>query len=224
VACASLALLGCSTMARDLLQFNQQAFFKRVNQGVERGATEVFDNKIVEKEWAGWLERAFAHTQTHNSLLYLLVNGIQDNRFVQPVTKYGLDLVETAFTSKAVEQASGQMIYDVLCKEPRVVRAAYELCCWYVQDQRAIDLASQIMCNVHLRSDVCDIMSWQVACGSFDGVQTDEFRVATYNGGLNAILNPAVGQSAKHAYVFRPLANTMTLGLYNSVINQPSAQ
>ena len=109
------------------------------------------------------------------------------------MAKYGQDLVECAFSSKAVEKASGEMIYDVLCKEPRVQRAAYELCVWYVQDQRTIDLSSQLMCNVHLRSDVCDVMSWQVACASFDGVQTDEFRVGTYNGGLNAILNPAVG-------------------------------
>lgn len=145
------------------------------------------------------------------------MNGIQDNRFIEPVTKYGLDLVETAFSSKPVEQSSGKMIYDVLCQEPRVTRAAYELCCWYVQDQRAVDYASQIMCNVHLRSDICNIMSWQMACGSFDGVQTDIFRVSTYNGGLNAIINPAVAQAGKHAYFVRPLANTVTLGLYNKV-------
>jgi len=49
-------------MARDLLQFNQQAFFKRLNKSVERGASAVFDTKCVEKEWNGWLARAFAHT------------------------------------------------------------------------------------------------------------------------------------------------------------------
>ncbi len=81
----------------------------------------MFDCKPVEKEWTNWLERAFANVQTTNSLLYLLLNCLQDNRFLSPVTHYGIDLVEHAFKSKQVESSSASMIYDVLVKEERVV-------------------------------------------------------------------------------------------------------
>lgn len=76
-----------------------------------------------------------------------------------------------------------------------------------------MDLASQIMCNVHLRSDVCDVMQWQCACAGFDTAQTDEFREATYWGGLNAISAPQVGENGLKAFVWNPMANTVTFGL-----------
>lgn len=70
--------MGSCKMARDILTFNKQKFESKVNKAIENGAAAVFDCKPVEKEWNGWLERAFANTQTHNALLFLLVNGIQD--------------------------------------------------------------------------------------------------------------------------------------------------
>ena len=76
------------------------------------------------------------------------------------------------------------------------------------------------MTNVHLRSDVCDVMSWQVACASFDGCQTDKFRYVTYWGGLNAVSSPIVAATAKHEMIVRPLANTWTFGLYNKFMGK----
>lgn len=96
-------MIGCCKMARDLTYFNQKSFEKKVEKAIENGAVAVFDCKPVEKEWHGWLQRAFAHVQTHNALLSLLINGIQDKRFLGPVTSYGIDLVEHAFQSKKVE-------------------------------------------------------------------------------------------------------------------------
>lgn len=216
----SLVLLGCCKMARDLSCHTKQSVSKKIEKVIENGAVAVFDCKPVEKEWHSWLERAFANTQTHNALLHLLINGIQDKRFLTPVTAYGLDLVETAFRSKAVLNSSAKMIHEVLVKEQRVVNAAVNFCVWYARDPRVIQLTSQLMCNVHLRPDTCSVMSWQVSCGSFDGCQTDEFRSATFWAGLNAVSSPVVAATAKHEMLVRPLANSMSFGLYNKVLGK----
>jgi hypothetical protein len=70
------------------------------------------------------------------------------------------------------------------------------------------------MCNVHMRPEVVDVMGWQMACASCDGVQTDEFRTGCYEQGLSAVSDPEVGQAGKHAFLFSPIANTFTLGFY----------
>jgi hypothetical protein len=46
----------------------------------------------------------------------LLLNGIEDKRFLGPVTSYGIDLVENTFRQPVVEKASQRKIYDVLVK------------------------------------------------------------------------------------------------------------
>lgn len=66
-------------------------------------------------------------------------------------------------------------------------------------------------------------MSWQIACSSFDAAQTDEFRMGTYNAGLNAVVSPVVAATAKHEMLVRPIANTMTLGLYNTIYGTTKA-
>ena len=53
------------------------------------------------------------------------------------------------------------------------------------------------MCDVQLRSEILDVVQWQISCGSFDCAQTDQFREATYFGGLNAITDERVGIAAK---------------------------
>lgn len=114
------------------------------------------------------------------------------------------------------------MIYDVLIKESRIATNAANFCVWYARDQRSIDLASKLMCNVHLRSDICDVLQWQCACAGYDTAQTEEFRGATYFTGLEAISAPQVGASAKHEFLVRPVANTMTFGLYSAIYGSPS--
>jgi len=53
----------------------------------------VFNSGQVHREWQGWLSRAFQDSQTHNALLYLLLNGIKDKRFVDESIVYGKDLI-----------------------------------------------------------------------------------------------------------------------------------
>ena len=149
--------------------------------------------------------------------MYLLNNGIADNRFLKPVTDYGLDLVETAFTSKQVAKSSSQMSYDVLVKEAKVVKAAYDLTCWYAMDSRTIKLAQEMMCKVHTRGDVCDVLSWQLACGSVDCSMTDLFRDGTYYSGLGALEDERTAGFFKNAFVYQPMKNCLTLGLYNKI-------
>jgi hypothetical protein len=62
----------------------------------------------------------------------LLLNGIEDKRFLGPVTSYGIDLVESTFRQPVVKKASQSMIYDVLVKEQKVVNEAINFCSWFV--------------------------------------------------------------------------------------------
>lgn len=55
-----VALMGSCKMARDMLGLNKKKVETKVTKVIENGAVAVFDCKPVEKEWNGWLERAFA--------------------------------------------------------------------------------------------------------------------------------------------------------------------
>ena len=77
MAFASVALLGCFKMARDMLAlYRSNSLTKKVNKGVEHGAVAVFHCQAVEKVWTSWLNQAFAQTKTTNALLNLVLHGI----------------------------------------------------------------------------------------------------------------------------------------------------
>ena len=114
----------------------------------------------MHREWQGWLSEAFQNSQTHNALLYLLINGIKDRRFVDESIVYGKDLIKHAVVQKEVIDASLQMTVDVLIKEPRVVNASLDLCKWFVQDPTVYELSKEFMKGVCLREDIYDIMVW----------------------------------------------------------------
>ena len=63
------------------------------NQVVGNSAISILNSTQVHDQWIGWLNRAFQHSQTHNALLYLLINGIKDTRFVNESIVYGKDLI-----------------------------------------------------------------------------------------------------------------------------------
>lgn len=69
----SLVLLGSSMMLRDAYKLSRST---SVETAISNGAISVFNSPQVEREWSKWLEHAFAHPQTTNALLYLIVNGI----------------------------------------------------------------------------------------------------------------------------------------------------
>jgi hypothetical protein len=75
------------------------------------------------------------------------------------------------------------------------------------------------MTNVHLRSDICDVMSWQVSCGSFDAAQTDRFRNGTFYAGLNAISSESVAAAAKNELFMKPVLNTLTVAMTLGVVS-----
>ena len=169
----------------------------------------------MQTEWLGWLERAFGHSQTHNALLFLLLNGIKDQRFINDSIVYGLDLLSVAFSSKQVSDASLQMVDECLVKEPRVVNEAVELCKWFVTNEKVIDLTSEIMQRVHLREDLIDVMTWQLGCGCYEAACSDEFRQVVYDEGLAAAKTERFNEGAYNSFVRAPLANTVTFGLYS---------
>ena len=62
------------------------------------------------------------------------------------------------------------MTVDVLINEPRVVSASLDLCKWFVQDATVYEITKEFMKSNCLREDVYDVMMWQLACGSCDGL------------------------------------------------------
>ena len=102
------------------------------NQVVGNSAISILNSTQVHDQWMGWLNRAFQHGQTHDALLYLLINGIKDTRFVNESIEYGKDLIFHAVRQPDVLDASRQMTVDVLVNEARVVKEAVELCKWFV--------------------------------------------------------------------------------------------
>lgn len=63
------------------------------------------------------------------------------------------------------------MTVDVLINEPRVVSASLELCKWFVQDETVYDITKEYMSGVMMRDDIYDLMTWQLACSSCDGLE-----------------------------------------------------
>ena len=85
-----------------------------------------------------------------------------------------------------------------------------------VQD-RTKELTSEIMQRVHFRNDVFDVMTWQLACGCTDACMTNEWRTATYHGGLGGATDVRFTTEAYNQLVKKTLANTVTLGLYSNL-------
>lgn len=172
--------------------------------------------------WQNWLSQAFQSSQTHNALLYLLINGIKDKRFVDESIVYGLDLIQHAVCQRSVIESSKQMTKDVLVNEPRVVQASLDLCKWFVLDPTVYKLTKDFMQGVHLRDDVYDLMIWQLACASYDGIQglspeDTPLRNSLQLLGFDLLSKPQVVEHARHHYLYLPMANTLTLGIYGMV-------
>ena len=197
-----------------------------VQNGASRCGTNlakaVFNCRQVHQEWQAWLANAFQASQIHNSLLYLLINGIKDRRFVEESIVYGKDLINHAVAQPEVIESSLEMTKEVLIKEPRVVNASLELCKWFVKEPVVYDLTKDFMQGVVLRHDLYDIMIWQLACAGFDalqGLSPDDtpVRNSMQQHGFDLLANPAIQSLATHNYLLLPLLNTFTLGIYGLV-------
>ena len=56
----------------------------------------VFHCTPIQEQWVDWLRRAFMEKQVHDALLFLLLNGIKDDRFVPESVVYGKELITHA--------------------------------------------------------------------------------------------------------------------------------
>ena len=122
----------------------------------------------------------------------------------------------------SVIDSSKQMTVDVLINEPRVVNASVELCKWFVKDPTVYEVTKNYMQHVCLRADVYDVMLWQLACASFDGLEglspeDTPVRNAMQQLGFDLLAKEQIAEMAKHHYLFLPVINTLTLGLYDIV-------
>ena len=73
-----------------------------------------------------------------------------------------------------------------------------------------------------LRNDVYDVMIWQLACATCDGLEglspeDTPVRNSLQQFGFDLMTHPALVDVAKHHYLFMPIANTFTLGIYGMV-------
>ena len=80
-------------------------------------AKAVFNSRQVHREWQSWLNLAFQHSQVHDALLYLLIRGIKDMRFVDESILYGKDLIKHCVQQRPVINASKDMIVECLVRE-----------------------------------------------------------------------------------------------------------
>lgn len=122
----------------------------------------------------------------------------------------------------SVLDASKQMTIDVLINEPRVVSASLDLCKWFVQDSAVYEITKDYMQQVCLRDDVYDTMTWQLACAAFDGLQglspeDTPVRNMMQQLGFDLLASPEIGEHAIHNYLYMPVFNTLTLGIYGLV-------
>ena len=116
------------------------------------------------------------------------------------------------------------MSIDVLVNESRVVKEAKEFCKWFVFQEDVYNITKEFMKDMCLRDDVFDVMMWQLACGSFDGLKgegnTEEgtpVRTAMMREGMGIVARPEVAEAVKHQFFVFPVVDTLTLGLYSMV-------
>ena len=78
------------------------------------------------------------------------------------------------------------------------------------------------MKGIVLRDDVFDLCMWQVACAGSDGLaglspDDTPFRNATQQLGLDLLADAEIQEGAMHHFLYTPLANTFTLGIYGMI-------
>lgn len=59
----------------------------------------------------------FKNKVVHDALLFMLKNGVKDQRFVQDSKIYGIDLISKAIVSPAVTQSMKNLVVETFCKE-----------------------------------------------------------------------------------------------------------
>lgn len=121
-------------------------------------------------------------------------------------------------------EASRQMSIDVLFNEQRVVSEAVELCKWFVFQEDVYNIMKDYMSSMCLRNDVFDIMMWQLACGAFDTLKGEgdtpegtPVRTSMMNVWKVFLDRPDIADALKHQFLFFPVVDTLTLGLYSLV-------
>ena len=88
----------------------QKKMAKKADKAIGDGVIAVLHCNEVQKEWIGWLERAFSSPKVDDALLFLLINGIQEKSFINCSIVYGLDLVNFAFQQRAVLNSTLGMV------------------------------------------------------------------------------------------------------------------
>ena len=111
------------------------------------------------------------------------------------------------------------MTIDVLINEKRVTGASLELCKWFVHDPTVYEITKDYMQKVSLRDEVYDIMIWQMACAGNDGLtglspDDTPVRNAMQQLGFDLLAEPAINELAMKHYLYAPMLNTLTLGMY----------
>lgn len=202
------------------VQAPNQVIKEKISAHVVSAATkqvlEVLDSKPVEAEWLGWLDRAFQHSQTHDALLFLLINGIKDNRFLDEVIPKSIDLLQYSFNQRRCLDATKDMTVDCLVNEPRVVNESLELCKWFVSQDVNKSIVAQYMIDLAFRPDMWDMECWRMSCAGYDGVTSSQFINDVTTNFAKVCNSDKVVMGSKDALLYKPLMSTMTLGMYNN--------
>lgn len=145
----------------------------------------------------------------------MLINGIKDNRFLDEVIPKSIDFLQYSFSQKRCLDATKQMTVDCLVNEPRVVNESLELCKWFISQDVNKSIVAQYMIDLGFRPDMWDMECWRMKCAGYDGVTSNQFIYDVTSNFLKVCNSDKVVSGSKDAFLYAPLMNTMSLGMYN---------
>ena len=196
---------------------------EKVNEKVGRvtanAAKAVFNSRQVHREWQQWLGLAFQHSQVHDALLYLLINGIKDVRFVDQSIIYGKDLIKHCVQQRPVIDSSIEMTKECLIREQRVIDETVQLLKWHVLHPEVYEISKNYMQHICLNTEIYDVMKWQLACGCNEAIRgLDDLttaRDAAQLAGFRVLCDERVAVAGKEAFLVKPMMSMLSLGMFD---------
>eukprot|EP00347_Sterkiella_histriomuscorum_P007747 403347710 len=192
-------------------------FKKWVASSAVEQIIEVVANKDVKREGVSYLERMFKNKQIHDSLIILLKGAVKDNRFVTESKKYGIDWIGHTITSQQVKGDLKDLMSATFVQDKRVVQTSTNLLKYFVMNAETKDLTKNIVAKVCLRGDVLQALGKQMENSSYNAVQSAQFQDQMNKTIKEVVFDVNNWAEVKQQLVYRPLADTLTFGLYSRI-------
>lgn len=184
---------------------------------------DIVAGKQVQKEGLSYLERMFKAKQVHSSLITLLKGGVKDSRFVDQSKRFGIDWIQYTITSAESKTTLKDLVSATFVRDRRVQQQGADLCKWFVVQPRSKEYTKEICQKACLRTETFDAMINQLKTGGSLASRSQEARQGLNAAFLSTMAQPDVSSGIMSKLVYRPLANTFTLGLYSYIASAEAA-